>query len=195
VSHAATNSAPAAATAPASTGPAPTTPGTYQFSGSGSTTIETSKGSSSFPAATKTTLTVSGGGSTEQWANSVTTLNLSFTSSGVFLTSETLQAAASTPCVFSSPVAYPPWPLAVGKSSSGTASCSGTTLSLVVQVVGQSASNYVVKITQNLAGSLTVVETDTYSPSLRMPVKTSFSVSGSLDGSALSTTSTYSLVG
>ncbi|MGH9126699.1 MAG: hypothetical protein ACRDZ8_18515 [Acidimicrobiales bacterium] len=186
-----------APTQPAATnnGPAPTTPGTYRYNGSGTTVLETSSGTQSLPAATQTNLTISGGGASEQWANSVTTDNLTFTSSGVFLTSETLSSAtgaAGTSCVFASPVAYPPWPLAVGKSSSGTANCGSGTLSLSVQVVSQSGANFVVKISQT-SGSLKVTETDTYSPSLRMPIATSFVILGSYGSTAVSTQSSYTL--
>jgi len=181
--------------APTSNGPQPTTPGTYQYNGSGTTTIETSSGTQSLAAATQTNLTISGGGSSEQWSNSVTTDNLTFNGSGVFLTAETLNSATGaggTSCVFATPVAYPPWPLAVGKSSSGTANCGSGTLTVNVQVVSQSGANFVVKITQT-SGSLKVTETDTYSPSLRMPIATSFVILGSYGSTAVSTQSSYTL--
>jgi hypothetical protein len=152
-------------------------------------------------------LTVSSTGSrTEQWVSPSTTLDLSFTNSGVYLASELVSVVNAT-CSFSAPVAYPPWPLAVGAHATGNANCGqGATLALTEKVAGTASvrvgstnvATYLVQTTLALSGTnLVVAETDWYAPSLRLPVKSTVEVNGSYtSGStsyAINSNTTYAL--
>ena len=136
----------------------------------------------------------SAGGGTQQWVTPNATTTVLFNGSGVFLLSENVPLAGTT-CVFNAPVASPPWPVAVGKSFSGTATCgqgqSAGTLVLqgkvtgtaVVAVAGAKVATFVVTTTTTLSGtSLVVNETDWYSPVLRLPVQTEVHVTGGIAG-------------
>ncbi len=202
---------PTAASAPAaplSTGPAPAAAGTYTYAGSGSTMLTTNGKVTTFAASPQSTLVVSAGSNgSEQWNNASTIIsNLVFNNSGVFLTSETVSfAGGSTTCAFSSPVPMPPWPVAVGKSFSGQATCgsgsSAGTFSLVGQVSagkpvpvgGATVTTFQVHSTLTMSG-LSVDETDLYAPSLRLPVASSLVINGSLGSSSIISNAAYALL-
>lgn len=192
---------------PASTGPAPAATGTYIYAGSGSTTLTANGKATTIPASPQSTLVVTAGSNgSEQWDNASTiTSNLVFNSSGVFLTSETVSfAGGSTTCTFASPVPMPPWPVAVGKSFSGRATCgsgsSAGTFSLAGQVSagravpvgGVSVATFQVHSTLTASG-LSVDETDLYAPSLRVPVASSIVINGSLGTSSIVSRVAYAL--
>jgi hypothetical protein len=198
---------PTAPPTPASTGPAPAAPGTYTYAGSGSTTLTSNGKVTTLAASPQSTLVVSAGSNgSEQWNNASTIVsNLVFNNSGVFLTSETVSfAGGSTTCTFASPVPMPPWPVAVGKSFSGQATCgsgsSAGTFSLVGQVSagkavpvgGATVSTFQVHSTLTMSG-LSVDETDLYAPSLRLPVASSIVINGSLGSSSIVSSAAYAL--
>ena len=197
----------AAPAAPASTGPTPAAAGTYTYAGSGSTTLTANGKATTIPASPQSTLVVTAGSNgSEQWNNASTIVsNLVFNNSGVFLTSETVSfAGGSTTCTFASPVPMPPWPVAVGKSFSGQATCgsgsSAGTFSLVGQVSagktvtvgGTSVTTFQVHSTLTTSG-LSVDETDLYAPSLRVPVASSIVINGSLGTSSIVSSVAYAL--
>lgn len=182
-------------TTPVSAGPAPVTPGTYVYKTSGTSTVTSGSTSTPISVPSPSTLKVtSAGGGTQQWVSPNATTTVLFNSSGVFLLSENVPLAGTT-CVFNAPVASPPWPVAVGKAFSGTATCgqgqSAGTLVLhgnvtgtaVVAVAGASVATFVVTSTTTLSGTTLVVkETDWYSPEFRLPVQTTVSVRGGIAG-------------
>jgi len=189
-------------TTPVSTGPAPTAPGSYQYTGGGSTTITTSSGSVPSAAPTTATLDVTGGTTEQwQWVDSGATTNLSFTSAGVYLTSEAVSFEGfSATCSFPS-VASPPWPLATGKHAQGTASCgtagSGTLTVVVgaagsVRVNGAAVKTFQVTTTLTL-GPVSLKEIDSYAPSLRLPVTTTIVDTGSYGTYSFLTKASYAL--
>jgi hypothetical protein len=193
-------------TTPAATGPAPAAAGTYHYNGGGTQTVTAGTTTSPQAVPPQSTLTVAATGSgTEQWVSSSATTNLMFNSSGVFLKSESVPLVSTT-CTFNSAVAYPPWPLGVGKTFSGQATCgsgsSATTLSLQgrvsgtasVSVGGTSVSTYLVQSTVTLSGtSLVIAETDWYAPSLRLPVKSTVLAQGGIPGFTVASNTTYVL--
>jgi hypothetical protein len=194
-------------TTPVATGPAPAAAGTYHYNlVSGSSVLTTGTTSTTLAVAPQSTLVISSTGSgTEQWLGSATTSNLLFNGSGVFLTSETV-AVANTTCTFNAPVASPPWPVAVGRSFSGQASCgsgsSASTLSLQGHVTGTASvsvggtvvGTYLVQSTLTLSGTtLVIAETDWYAPSLRLPVKSTVLAQGGVPGYTIASNTTYAL--
>jgi hypothetical protein len=190
----ATSSAPAGPT-----GPAPVPAGTYSYtlvSGGGSLTTGTT--TTPFAAPTTSTLTVSspvGGAETWTWqASGQTTVSsaLTFNSAGVFLTAETVPYLGT--CQFGQAVASPPWPLAVGKTFSGQASCSGQTVTLSGSIKAQSGGNFIVQSVLTVAGQALITEGDVYSPARRLPVQTTLVVNGSLGSARITTNATYRLV-
>lgn len=182
-------------TTPVSAGPAPVAPATYVYRTSGTSTVTSGTTSTPIAVPSQSTLVVtSAGGGTQQWVSPNATTTVLFNNSGVFLLSENVPLAGTT-CVFNAPVASPPWPVAVGKSFSGTATCgqgqTAGTLALqgkvtgtaVVAVAGASVATFVVTSTTTLSGtSLVVNETDWYSPVLRLPVQTKVHVTGGIPG-------------
>jgi hypothetical protein len=128
-----------------------------------------------------------------------------FNNSGVFLLSETVPLFSAS-CSFNAPVASPPWPVAVGRTFSGQATCgqgsSVSTLSLTgrvagtasVTVDGAAVNTFLVQTTLTLSGTtLVVAETDWYAPSLRLPVKTTVIVTGGVTGYSINSNTTYAL--
>ena len=198
------SSAPRATTAPSSgaagpTGPAPVPAGTYNYtlvSGGGSLTTGTT--TTPFTAPATSSLTVSapvGGAETWTWqASGQTTVasSLTFNGTGIFLTAETVPYLGT--CQFNQAVASPPWPLAVGKTFSGQASCGGQTVTLNGSVKAQSGANFIVQSVLTVAGQALVTEGDVYSPARRLPVQTTLVVNGSLGGAQITTNATYRLV-
>jgi len=188
--HATTTAPPASkTTTPATSGPAPTPAGTYNFNlVSGSSTLTSGTNTTTLPVNSTSKLTVSNTGSgTEQWVSPSTTLNLAFVHGGVYLASELVSVVSAT-CTFSTPVAYPPWPLAVGAHVTGNANCGQGALALTEKVAGTASvkvgtanvATYLVQTTLALSGTdLVVAETDWYAPSLRLPVKSTVEVNGS----------------
>ncbi len=197
---------PRVTTAPSS-GPVPAAPGTYHYNlVSGTSSLTTGTTIMPLTVAPQSTLVVSSTGSgTQQWVNSSTTVNVAFTGAGVYLLAETIPLASTT-CTFNAPVASPPWPLAVGKSFSGQATCgsgsSASSLSLQgrvsgtasVVVGGASVATFLVQSTVTLPGTtLVIAETDWYAPSLRLPVKSTVIAKGGVTGYLIDSNTTYTL--
>ncbi len=191
-------------TAPPASGPGPAATGTYHYNGGGTSVLTTGTTTTpqTVPAQSTLTVTATGPG-TEQWVNSSTTANLVFNGSGVFLTSETV---FGTTCAFDTPVPFPPWPPAVGKSFSGQATCgsgsSASTLMLTgriagtasVSVAGTKVSTYLVQSKLTLSGtSLVIGETDYYAPSLRLPVESIVAATGGITGYSIASNTAYVL--
>ncbi len=155
-------------------GPAPTRPGTYTYTQSGGS-----------PATLKVTL-FSGG--VESWvrsdSSSTLTTALLFNGSGVYTGALSVTALGTTiNCSFASPVPWPPWPVAVGRDFSGQSTCSGSaTLALTGHVRGTetlpldgaTVNTFLVDTTATITVGTTVItltQTESYAPSLRLPVK------------------------
>ncbi len=183
------------------------TPGNYRYKLlSGSSVLTTGTKSTTLAVADPSTLAISTtGAGVQTWVNSSTTTSLAFNNAGVFVLSETVPLFNAT-CTFSAPVASPPWPLAVGKTSSGTATCgqgsSTSTLTLnvhisgtaLMQVDGATVSTFVVDSAITLSGTtLLIAERDWYAPSLRLPVKSTVGVTGGVPGYSITSSTTYLL--
>jgi hypothetical protein len=191
-------------TTPGPAGPAPAAPGTYTYTlvAGGHSLLTTGTTTMSLtPAATNSVVVTSTGGGAQQWVtNASSTTNLAFTGAGVFLQSETVPAVGT--CTFSPPMASPPWPLAVGKTFSGTANCGSATLTLtgsvgrsqLVPVGGVNVSAFLVQSTFTVSGTTLVVnEVDWYAPSLRLPVVSNVRAQGGASGYSVDSNTTYAL--
>lgn len=203
--------APAPAARP--TGPAPVPPGTYHYAQIGSNTLKSPPGQSnttsapmSLPVPSDGTLVVGpASGGTQQWLRSALTpstapsaTSVLFNASGVFTVSQTVNGS---PCPFDSPVPWPPWPIAVGKTFTGHGSCSGTSFGVIGRVMssgstpvgGAQVATYLVHTTLSLNGSAIGIQDDSYAPSLRLPVKTHTVLTVNYLGYLLSSDITYTL--
>jgi hypothetical protein len=136
---------------------------------------------------------------------------MSFTANGAYLVSPgATVAGAQATCVFATPVPWPPWPMTPGRSASAHATCTGPITSYVVSALvqgtatvslaGQSVTTTVVVNTFVLKGTyggsalnVTLTETDSYAPNLRVPVVTKTHVTGVAIGIPITTDRTDTL--
>jgi hypothetical protein len=180
-------------TTPVATGPAPPTPGNYTYNVSGSSTITYNGTPSTSAALSPSILKVSPGPTpgTQVWNNSsILIADLTFNAGGIFMTSETVMYNGSgATCSFAGQgVASPPWPLAAGRSASAQADC-GSGQVMAVHVVDTASS----ATATTTLGPLTVIETDSYAPSMRLPVRSEIWISGNYGAFSVSSHSIYTL--
>ena len=194
--------------------PEPAAPGTYMYRQSGSATF----GSTRQPVPAHGTMVVDPAerdGTSQTWHRYVDTnepptdIALSFSTSGVFITTEvqrvSFQGQSMTiTCTFPKPgVPAPPWPPAVGKTFSDTGNCGSFTATVTGQIEGQTSDTvgsqtfavYILKSTLTTHGQvqLTAIETDWVAYGLRLPVHIQTDVRGTYALSSFTSDTTADL--
>ncbi|MDQ1417202.1 MAG: hypothetical protein QOF81_2815 [Acidimicrobiaceae bacterium] len=198
-----TQSPTSAKQSPVLAGPTAAAPGTYRYRQSGTLAGTPAEG-------TLVVAPVSGSG-TQVWTRKVggtvpaSTSVMLFNATGSYLVSPGGQTGgAPAACTFNAPVPWPPWPTTPGRTYAAQATCSGpvssyqatgrvqgtATLSLDGHAVNTSIVVNTFVLKGSYAGSpltMTLTETDYYSPTLRVPVVTRTHVVGSALGLPVST--------
>lgn len=200
----------ATSTAPSASGPAPAAPGTYRYHQVGTLSGTPSQGtlvvSPASASGTQTWTRVVGG----SMPTAATVMR--FDATGAYLVAPSASASgAQAACTFPTPLPWPVWPTTVGRTVSGQATCHGAVSSyLVTETVqgtqalpldGATVMTSEVVNTITMAGSyngsplkVTMTETDYYAPTLRVPVKTTTHLTGSVLGFSVATDRTDTLL-
>lgn len=194
---------------PAPSGPAPATPGTYHYRQAGTLVGTPAQG-------TLVVAPVSASG-TQVWTRVVggtlppASSVMLFNATGSYLVSPaSLVTGTNASCTFAAPVPWPSWPTTTGSTFSAPANCTGgvTTYQLTGRVDGtaamslngQAVTTAVVVNTFVVKGdvngdtfNVTLIETDYFAPTLRVPVLTRTQIKGSAIGIPISTSRTDTL--